>query len=51
MAPVSWNWSSHYHQPHSFRGPVVTGLLSQDGPLGDLQSLAGHANPRTTKRL
>ena len=35
--------------PHSFRVLVVTGLLSQDVPLEDVQYLAGHANPRTAQ--
>ena len=35
--------------PHSFRVLVVTDLLSQDVPLEDVQYLAGHANPGTTR--
>ena len=35
--------------PHSFRVTVVTDLLSQDIPLGDVQYLAGHSNPKTTQ--
>jgi integrase/recombinase XerD len=34
--------------PHSFRGAVITDLLSQGVPLEDVQNLAGHADPRTT---
>lgn len=35
--------------PHSFRVATVTDLLSQGVPLGDVQYLAGHADPRTTR--
>jgi integrase/recombinase XerD len=35
--------------PHSFRVTVITDLLSQGGPLDDVQFLAGHSSPRTTK--
>ena len=35
--------------PHSFRVAAVTDLLSQDVPLEDVQHLAGHADPRTTR--
>ncbi len=35
--------------PHSFRVCTVTDLLSQGIPLEDVQSLAGHADPRTTR--
>ena len=35
--------------PHSFRVLVVTGLLSQNMPLEDVQYLAGHAQPRPTQ--
>jgi integrase len=35
--------------PHSFRVCVVTDLLSQGVPLEDVQQLAGHADPRTTR--
>ena len=35
--------------PHSFRVAVVTDLLSQGVPLEDVQNLAGHADPRTTR--
>ncbi len=34
--------------PHSFRGMVVTDLLSQNVPMEDVQYLAGHTNPQTT---
>ncbi len=35
--------------PHSFRVATVTDLLTQGIPLGDVQYLAGHADPRTTR--
>ena len=35
--------------PHSFRVMTVTDLLSQGVPLEDVQNLAGHADPRTTR--
>lgn len=35
--------------PHSFRVAVITDLLTQGVPLGDVQHLAGHADPRTTR--
>ena len=35
--------------PHSFRVTVVTDLLSQGVSLNDVQNLAGHADPRTTR--
>jgi site-specific recombinase XerD len=35
--------------PHSFRVATVTDLLTQGVPLGDVQYLAGHADPRTTR--
>ena len=35
--------------PHSFRVAVITDLLSQGVPLEDVQLLAGHADPRTTR--
>ncbi len=35
--------------PHSFRVLVITDLIAQDVPLEDVQHLAGHADPRTTK--
>jgi integrase/recombinase XerD len=35
--------------PHSFRVCVITNLLSQGVPLEDVQNLAGHADPRTTR--
>jgi len=35
--------------PHSFRVATVTDLLSQGVPLSDVQYLAGHADPRTTR--
>jgi integrase/recombinase XerD len=35
--------------PHSFRVTTITDLLSQGVPLEDIQGLAGHADPRTTR--
>jgi len=35
--------------PHSFRVATVTDLLEQQVPLEDVQFLAGHADPRTTR--
>ena len=35
--------------PHSFRVATITDLLSQGVPLEDVQYLAGHADPRTTR--
>ena len=35
--------------PHSFRVATITDLLEQGVPLGDVQHLAGHADPRTTR--
>ena len=35
--------------PHSFRVATVTDLLEQNVPLEDVQNLAGHADPRTTR--
>jgi integrase/recombinase XerD len=35
--------------PHSFRVGAITDLLSQGVPLEDVQNLAGHADPRTTR--
>ena len=35
--------------PHSFRVTTITDLLSQGVSLGDVQNLAGHADPRTTR--
>lgn len=35
--------------PHSFRVAVVTDLLGQGVSLADVQNLAGHADPRTTR--
>jgi site-specific recombinase XerD len=35
--------------PHSFRVATITDLLQQGLPLGDVQFLAGHADPRTTR--
>jgi integrase/recombinase XerD len=37
------------YSPHSFRVTTVTDLLSQGVPLEDVQYLAGHADPRTTR--
>jgi integrase/recombinase XerD len=35
--------------PHSFRFTVVTDLLNQNIPLEDVQYLAGHSSPTTTR--
>lgn len=35
--------------PHSFRVMTITDLLEQGQPLEDVQKLAGHADPRTTR--
>lgn len=35
--------------PHSFRVCAITDLLNQGVPLADVQMLAGHADPRTTR--
>ena len=35
--------------PHSFRVTTITDLLAQGVPLEDVQHLAGHADPRTTR--
>lgn len=35
--------------PHSFRVATITDLLTQGVPLEDVQYLAGHADPRTTR--
>jgi integrase/recombinase XerD len=35
--------------PHSFRVATITDLLGQGIPLEDVQFLAGHADPRTTR--
>ena len=35
--------------PHSFRVTVVTDLLNQNVPLEDVQYLAGHSSPTTTR--
>jgi site-specific recombinase XerD len=35
--------------PHSFRVAVITDLLEQGVPLDEVQHLAGHADPRTTR--
>jgi integrase/recombinase XerD len=36
-------------RPHSFRVMTITDLLEQGVPLEDVQRLAGHADPRTTR--
>jgi len=38
-----------HFSPHSFRVATVTDLLAQNIPLEDVQYLAGHADPRTTR--
>jgi len=35
--------------PHSFRVTTITDLLEQGVPLEDVQRMAGHADPRTTR--
>src|SRR5512135_2427414 len=40
--------ASHF-SPHSFRVTTVTDLLEQNVPLEDVQYLAGHSDPRTTR--
>jgi integrase/recombinase XerD len=35
--------------PHSFRVTTITDLLAQGVPLEDVQYLAGHSDPRTTR--
>jgi site-specific recombinase XerD len=37
------------YSPHSFRVATVTNLLEQNASLEDVQNLAGHADPRTTR--
>ena len=39
----------HLYSPHSFRVTVVTDLLNQNVPLEDVQYLAGHSSPTTTR--
>jgi integrase/recombinase XerD len=39
----------HLFSPHSFRVTVVTDLLNQNVPLEDVQHLAGHSSPTTTR--
>jgi integrase/recombinase XerD len=34
---------------HSFRATTITDLLTQGVPLEDVQYLAGHVDPRTTR--
>ena len=38
-----------HFSPHSFRVATVTDLLEQNVPLEDVQYLAGHSDPRTTR--
>lgn len=40
---------SDRYSGHSFRVTTITDLLEQDVPLEDVQRLAGHADPRTTR--
>lgn len=40
---------SHKYSGHSFRVTTITDLLEQGVPLEDVQHLAGHADPRTTR--
>jgi site-specific recombinase XerD len=37
------------YSPHSFRVAAITDLLNQGVSLGEVQNLAGHADPRTTR--
>jgi integrase/recombinase XerD len=37
------------YSPHSFRVTTLTDLLEQGVPLEDVQDLAGHSSPRTTR--
>jgi site-specific recombinase XerD len=37
------------YSPHSFRVSAITDLLNQGVSLGEVQNLAGHADPRTTR--
>lgn len=37
--------------PHSFRVTTITDLLEQGVPLDDVQCLAGHVDPRTTRLM
>jgi site-specific recombinase XerD len=37
------------YSPHSFRVTTITDLLEQEVSLEDVQQLAGHADPRTTR--
>jgi site-specific recombinase XerD len=39
----------NHFSPHSFRVTTVTDLLEQNVPLEDVQYLAGHSDPRTTR--
>lgn len=39
----------HRLSPHSFRVTTITDLLTQGVPLEDVQRLAGHSDPRTTR--
>jgi integrase/recombinase XerD len=38
-----------HFSPHSFRVTTITDLLEQNVPLEDVQYLAGHSHPRTTR--
>ena len=38
-----------HFSPHSFRVTTVTDLLEQNVPLEDVQYIAGHSDPRTTR--
>lgn len=40
---------SEHLSPHSFRVTTITELLKQEVALEDMQNLAGHADPRTTR--
>jgi integrase len=40
---------SRHFSCHSFRATAITDLLTQGVPLEDVQYLAGHSDPRTTR--
>lgn len=42
-------WASYGFLPHSFRVTAITDLLEHNTALDDVQHLASHADPRTTR--
>jgi integrase len=48
LASLRTQLPTHF-SPHSFRVTTVTDLLKQNVPLEDVQYLAGHSDPRTTR--